>query len=444
MTKNFDTIVIGSGPGGMANAKKLAAAGQRVAIVENDLWGGTCPNRGCDPKKILVSAIEAKNKVSRLKGKAFTKEAEINWPDLMAFKESYISDTPQASKKSLKAAGAETIEGTAEFLDEETLLVNEEKYKAKHFVIATGAKASIIPIEGKEHFLISDDFLSLEEMPEKIVFVGGGYIAFEFASIAASAGAEVHIVHDDNRPLAAFDKELVDTVVEQLESKGVTFHYNIQSEKLEKQKDSYILTDGKDFTLSSDLIFCTTGRVPNIKSLQLEKAGVEFNKEGIEVNDYLQTKNASIYALGDVTSKTKKKLTPISSYEGNYLASHLLGEATDKIEYPTLPTTVFTSPKIAQTGISLADASKEDYEIEVIDATGWFSYKHRNEAVSKIKTVTDRETGLLVGASCVNEEAETLINHLSLLIDKKVSAKELKDLIFVFPTIGSDLSSIYS
>ncbi|MDN6162242.1 MAG: NAD(P)/FAD-dependent oxidoreductase [Atopostipes sp.] len=444
MSKDFDTIVIGSGPGGMNSAKDLAKGGQKVAIVEKDLWGGTCPNRGCDPKKILVAAMEAKNKVHQLQGKAFSEEAQINWPDLMAFKESYISSTPEASKKGLESAGAKTIKGEAKFLDAQTISVNDEEYTAEQFIIATGAKPSIIPIEGKEHFLTSDDFLSLEEMPEKISFVGGGFIAFEFAAIASAAGAEVHIVHEDERPLAAFDKELVDTVIEQLESKGVTFHYNILSEKIEKENDSYLLTDGDGFSLRSDLVFCSTGRVPNLDGLNLKELGVDYNKKGIEVDDHLQTSVESIYACGDVISKTDKKLTPISQHEAHYLASYLLGDRKETIDYPTLPTTVFTSPKMAQTGISPADASEDKYEVNTIDASGWFSYKHQNEAVSKIKTVIDRETGLLVGASCVNEEAETVINYLTLLIDKKVSEDEVKDQVMVFPTLGSDLASIYS
>lgn len=444
MSKNFDTIVIGSGVGGMGVANGVAAAGKKVAIIENNLWGGTCPNRGCDPKKILVSAAETKNKITRLIGKGFSKEPEINWPDLMAFKESYTDSVPSAFKKSLESADVKTVDGTAEFVDPHTILVNGEKFTAENFVIATGAKPFVIPIEGNEYFLTSDEFLSLQEMPKKITFVGAGYIAFEFAAVASAAGAEVHIVQNDERPLEAFDKELVDTVIKQLEAHGVTFHYNIESEKIEKKDDSFILTDEKGFTLTSDLIFCFTGRIPNIEDLKLENAGVLSNRKGIEVNDYLQTSTESIFACGDVTTKMKKKLTPIAMYEGAYLASYLLGETTDKINYPVIPTTVFTSPKMAQTGLSLSDLSEEEYEVSSFDATSWYTYHHTNEPVSKIKMITDRKTGLLVGASCVNEEAEDLINYLSLLIDKEVSAEEVSQLIFAYPSVASDLPSLYS
>lgn len=446
MSKNFDVIVVGTGPGGKNSAIELAGAGKKVAIVENDLWGGTCPNRGCDPKKILSYATKVKDQVHRLKGKAFTEEPEINWSDLMAFKESYIAPIPESTKKNFESVGIETIDGKAEFIDNQTMLINKEEYTAENFLIATGAKPSIIPIEGKEHFLTSDDFLSLKEMPEKITFVGGGFIAFELAAIASTVGTEVHIVHDNSQPLAAFDEELVNIVIEQLEAKGVTFHYNIQSSKLEKHGDSFTLSDDKEFELTSDLVFCSTGRIPNIEDLNLEKAGIKANKKGIEVDDYLQTSNESVYACGDVIDKTDKKLTPVSRYEGKYLASYLSGETKDKIHYPALPTIVFTSPELAQTGVSIADASEneEDYLVESIDASSWFSYAHRNEKISKIKIVKDRETGLLVGASCVNEEAGNLINYLSILIDKEIAAEELEEMVFAFPSLADDLTSIYS
>lgn len=443
-TNQFDTIIIGGGVGGMAAANGLAAAGKKVAVIENDLWGGTCPNRGCDPKKVLVGAVEAKHAVTQLNGKGFSLDPKINWPDLMRFKKTFTDPVSKQSKKSLDSAGIETIDGTAEFVDAHTLTVNGETLTADQFIIASGAKPSILPIKGKEYFLTSDDFLSLEEMPEKITFIGGGYIAFEFASIASAAGAEVHIVHHNERPLKAFDKEHVNTAIKQLEEKGVVFHYNIESSQIEKQGSSFVLSDDKDFSLTSDLIFCTTGRIPNIDELKLENAGVKTNKNGVEVNDYLQTSNEAIFACGDVIAKSKGKLTPFSSFEASYLVSYLTNKTNKEISYPTIPTIVFTSPKIAQTGISSSEASEEEYAISSIDATSWYTYHRTNEPVSKIKIITNRQTGLLAGASCVNQEAEELINYLSFLIDKNVSAKEVSQLIFAYPSVASDLSSLYS
>lgn len=445
MDKMYDAVVIGSGVGGTAIANGLAAAGKKVAIIENDLWGGTCPNRGCDPKKVLLAAVEAKDHVTQLIDKGFTETPAVNWPDLMAFKETFTDPVPQSSQESLQSAGVETITGSAQFIDEETLQVNEETVTAEYFVVAAGAKPSILPIEGSEHFLTSDDFLSLPEMPAMITFVGGGYIAFELAAIANAAGAEVHLIQHNDHPLKAFEEEFVNEIVQQLEAKGVHFHFNIETEKIEKIEDGFLLTDGEGFELTSDQIFCATGREPNIEELELEKAGVEVEKQGITVNEYLQTANDHIFACGDVLAKEQSKLTPVSTFEGDYLVSYLTGETKEKITYPTIPTVVFASPKLAQTGITPTEAAEqEDYEVSEIDATSWFSYRRVNEPVSKIKIVTERDTGLLVGATCINQRADDLINFFSLLIDQKTPSAEVAQMILAYPTIASDLPSIYA
>ena len=444
MEKVFDIIVIGSGVGGMAIANGLAAE-NKVAVIENDLWGGTCPNRGCDPKKVLYSIVEAKDGMTQLAGKGFSVTPQVNWPELMSFKESIIDPLSKSSKKSLESAGIETITGQAKFIDKNTIKVNKEIVKAKNIIIATGARPSILPIEGKEHLLTSADFLSLSEMPKKVTFIGGGYISFELATIAHAAGAEVHIVHHNNRPLKAFDSELVEELVHQLKSKGVQFHFDINTKKIKKVEDSFVLESEGDFTLTSDLIFCATGRIPNIEELDLDKAGVTYDKKGIKTNEYLQTSSENIFACGDILSKDKKKLTPVASFEGSYLTQYLSGKTSEKIKYPIIPTVIYSSPKIAQTGITLEEAAerKDKYEITTIDATSWFSYHRTNEPVSQIKIVVNRESGLLVGATCLNNKADELINYLSLLIDQKMTAKETAQLIWAYPTVASDLSSIY-
>jgi glutathione reductase (NADPH) len=444
MEKVFDVIVIGSGVGGMAIANGLAAE-KKVAIVENDLWGGTCPNRGCDPKKVLYSVVEAKDGITQLAGKGFSMTPQVNWPELMSFKESIINPMSKSSKKSLESAGIETITGQAKFIDKQTIQVNEDILKAEKIIIATGARPALLDIEGKEHLLTSADFLSLPEMPKKVTFIGGGYISFELATIANAAGAEVHIVHHNNRPLKAFDSELVNEIVDQLESKGVIFHFDINTKKIEKKGDSFVLESEDNFTLTSDLVFCATGRVPNIEELELDKAGVTYDKKGIETNDYLQTSNENIFACGDVLSKSEKNLTPVASFEGSYLTAYLMDKTKEKIVYPVIPTVIYSSPKLAQTGITPEKATQQEdkYEVTTIDATSWFSYHRTNEPVSKIKVVQNRETGLLVGATCLNDEADELINYLSLLIDQKMTVKETSQLIWAYPTIASDLSSIY-
>ena len=445
MNKAFDVIIIGSGVGGMAIANGLVAEGKKVAVIEDDLWGGTCPNRGCDPKKTLYSIVEAKDSVTQLIGKGFSHTPQVNWSELMAFKESIINPVSDASNKSLQSAGVETIIGKAKFIDEKTVQVNDGTFSAETFVIATGARPSLLPIEGKDYLLTSDDFLSLPEMPKTVTFIGGGYVSFELATIANAAGAKVHVVHHNDKPLKAFDSELVKQSVQQLEAKGVIFHFNMNTKEIKKNKDSFLVIIENNESIKTDLVFCATGRIPNIEELDLDKAKVDYDKNGIQIDDHLQTSSKNIFACGDVLSKKRAKLTPVASFEGNYLVKYLTGKTTDKIVYPCIPTVVYSSPKLAQTGVSIEQATEQedDYEVSQIDATSWFSYSRVNEPISKIKLIKNRKTGLLVGATCLNERADDLINFLSLLIDEKMTTKEATQLIFAYPTIASDLSSIY-
>ncbi|PTQ79792.1 glutathione reductase (NADPH) [Trichococcus patagoniensis] len=446
MKKIYDVVVIGSGVAGQTAASGLAFAGKNVAIVENDLWGGTCANRGCDPKKILFSVVEAHNKSLHLIGKGIEEAPIINWSQLIAFKNTFTDPVPEQSKKRLKASGIDVYNATAEFIDAKNIKVQDHILEAAQFVIATGARPALINIEGKEHFLTSDDFLSLPNMPDKLTFIGGGYIAFEFAAIANAAGAQVDVIHHNSRPLKAYDQELVSALMSQLEAKGVIFHLDTNITLIEKVGQQFKLTDDKGFELTTDLVFATTGRLANTEKLKLENADVTYDKKGIIVNDYLQTSNPAIYALGDVLSKKQPKLTPVSSLEASYLVSLLTNKNDCPIAYPKIPTNVFSSPKLAQVGVTVLEAenSKDKYEVSTIDASNWFNYLRVNEPVSKVNIIIDKDSGLLAGASCLNNEADQLINFFTFFINKEIKAAELADAVFAYPTIASDLTYFYT
>lgn len=444
MKKKYDIIIVGGGVAGKSAASKLAASGKKVAAVENDLWGGTCPNRGCDPKKVLVAAVEDQSNANQLIGKGIESAPAVNWPDLMAFKKTFTDPVSEQTKKSLIEAGVDTYSATVEFINENSIRVNDDILEADQFIISTGAHPSILDIEGKEHFLTSDDFLSLPEMPETVTFVGGGYIAFEFAAIANAAGAKVHVIQHNKKPLKAYDQEFIKELMKQLEDKGVTFHLDINITNIQKSSNQFILTDEDNFNLTTDLVFGTTGRIPNIENLKLENAKIQYDKKGIKTNKFLQTSNSAVYAMGDVLSKSQPKLTPVASLEASYLVSFLTGKTEESLIYPEIPTIVFSSPKVAQVGVtpSQADKDKDKYDIATIDATDWFSYARLNEPVSLVKIITEKESGNLVGATCMNNEADVLINLFSILINKKITANELSDIVFAYPTMASDLSSL--
>lgn len=442
--ENLDVIIIGSGPGGMAAAYDLVAEGRKVAVVEADLWGGTCPNRGCDPKKVLYGAVEAKENLAQLKNHGFETIPKINWPELMAFKETFTEPVPVEQKQGLVSAGIQTITGKAVFKDKHTITVENQDYQASQFILATGQRSAILDIPGKEHFGTSTDFLSMKELPKTIVFVGGGYISLELANIANSSGSDVHLVHHNERPLKGFDEALTKELIENLKKRGIHFHFNESAESISKQGTQYNVTLTGKGSLLADRVFCAIGRIPNVEELNLETIGVDYTRKGIVVNDHLQTTVDNIYALGDCLAKNRPKLTPVASFEGSYLAK-LLSRTTDEaIQYPEIPTIIFSSPKLAQVGLKEDDAlDNEKYKQQTVDLSQWFTYKHLNEPLVKAKIITDKETGLLVGATVLGNEADQLINLFTLMINQKMTSDKINEMIMLYPTVSSDLSYLY-
>lgn len=437
--KKADVVVIGSGVAGLSAAFGLKESGHSVIIVEEDLWGGTCPNRGCDPKKVLLAAVEAQKSIQHLQGKGFSETPTINWQELMAFKRTFTQPVPKSRQKSLEKSGIETLKGTARFLDENHLQVREEIIEAKQFLIASGQRPTLLAIKGKEYFKTSTDFLDLDQLPKRIAFVGAGYVAIELATIASAAGAEVSIIHHNDRPLKAFDEELVAELMNQLKTQGISLNYDVSLDEIEKTESETYLLKGNNFQLESDLVICATGRIPNVETLQLENAGVQYDQHGIIVNEFLQTTTQNIFACGDVLAKKIPKLTPVSTFEANYVVKTM--EKIEKgISYPAIPTIVFGSPKLAQVGIPTKEALENGQQFTIVEKnlTEWFTYHRINEPIAKAKLIFEKNQ--LVGASTLSTHADELINLLALAIDKKITAEEISSFIIGYPSVASDLS----
>ncbi|EEJ0014500.1 NAD(P)/FAD-dependent oxidoreductase [Listeria innocua] len=440
----YDVVIIGSGASGTTVAFEAQAAGLKVAIVEERSWGGTCVLRGCDPKKVLVGAAEARNLSTRLRGKGIKEAATISWTDLMAFKETFVEDVPESRLESFQEAGIETFFGPASFQNENTLQVGNDILSAKKIVIATGATPYTLKVEGQEHIQTSDDFLSLEKLPDSVVFIGGGYISFEFASIALAAGRDVHIIHHNSEPLKKFDPDFVAALVSTLKEEGIHFHFDTDITKINKNGEKLHIEGKNGFSLETDLIIGATGRTPNIAHLALDKANIDYTKKGITVNEKLQTPNhAHIYACGDVAATKGAPLTPVVSMEAALVAKNILG-GNEKIDYPAIPSVVFTSPKLASIGISMeeANANPEKYQIKNHDTTNWYTYRRTNEKIALAKIIEDRETGQIKGAHFLSEEADYMVNYIAILMKANLTLADLQSVIFAYPSPASDLTAL--
>lgn len=445
--QTFDVVIIGTGSAGKQVAETARAAGKSVAIIDKLPFGGTCSQRGCDPKKVLVGAAEIVARSANLQGKGIVQRAAINWPDLMAFKKTFTDSIPEATEKKFADQGIAQFHGVASFTAMNQLKVGDELLEAAHFVIAAGAAPHPLGIPGEDKLIYSADFLDLPQLPDEIVMIGGGYIAFEFAHIAARAGANVTIIHQGKRPLEQFDADLVDMLVKSTEELGIHVLLEAEVTGIDGEGDQLTVQykqNGQELSLASKVVVHAAGRVADVADMGLDKAGVEVSKKGVVVNEYLQSiSNPAVYACGDVSDKGKP-LTPLASYEGGIVGSNILAEESKKYTDDPVPSTVFTLPPLAAVGLTEEQANEQGKKVKIMfqETTDWYVSKRINEPISGFKTLVDEETGLIVGAHVLGAGSDDLINVFTLAMKYKISAKELASTLMAYPTHASDLSSM--
>src|ERR1700692_1098203 len=396
MTRKFDVIAIGTGSAASAVASRCREAGWQVAIVDSRPFGGTCALRGCDPKKVLVGAAEAVDWVRRMKGKGIQAEnLQIDWPELMRFKRSFTEPVPKRREEGFAKAGIAAFHGRARFAGPTTVQVGEETLEGRYVVIAAGEVPADLEIPGTEHLTTSDQFLDLNELPRRILFIGGGYIAFEFAHVAARVGSQVTVLHRGPRPLALFDPDLVDQLVELTRELGIKVHLGTEAIGIEKSSAQLIvraLTSGETGTFQADMVVHAAGRVPEINHLNLDAAGIEWEKRGVRVNKFLQSVSIpAVYAAGDAAASGGSPLAPIASYEGLIVAGNLLKGNYQKPNYLGIPSVVFTIPPLAAVGLSERGASEQNlkFRVKTEMTSSWYSSRRVAEIYSGYKGVVE-------------------------------------------------------
>lgn len=442
MNRHYDLIVLGSGGAGYRVAMRTAQAGWKVAVIEeNKIWGGTCDNRGCMPKKVLVGAAEMADMNRRYKELGIvTKPAELDWSALIKFKSTFTDSVSDETKEPLEKAGVELYEGSPKFVSEDTIEVNGDQLSSKNFHIATGAKPAKLTIEGAEHLATSDDFLNLTQLPKRVIFVGGGYVSFELAHVAARFGTKVIILHNDDKPLPMFDPDVVKTLVAASGETGIEVILNAGVERIEKVGVALVIHAANGQQYSSDLAVHGAGRPPAIDTLNLEAANIEHERRGVVVNEYLQsTSNPRVYAGGDAAA-AGPPLSPIARLHGTIVADNLLGTKTKQPDYRSTPSVVFTEPPLAMVGLTEQAAKDKglDVRVHTEDMSSWFDAKRTNLKHTIAKTLVDNETNKIVGAHIIGNHAEDLINMFALAIEAGLTVEQFRAPIYAFPSPSDD------
>ena len=443
--KEYDVFIIGSGMAGMTIANKCASKGLKVGITDELPYGGTCALRGCDPKKVIIGATEVRDFAKRLKGNGIDTIPKVNWKDIMAFKQSFMDEMPLKIENGYKKNGIDTFHSSAKFLSENTLEVGKDKVKASKIVIASGSKPRVLEFEGGHFAKSSTDFLNLAELPKSLLFIGGGYIAFEFAHIAARCGAEVTIVHRGESPLENFEQDIVKHLVSASKKLGIKLVLETEVTSIEKMNNKYRVkgqSAEKTAYFEAEAVFNSAGRPPAIFDLNLEKAKIAFTKKGITMDKYLQsTSNPYIYTAGDAAYSEGLPLTPVAVLEGHTVASNIIKGNSKEISYPPMPTVVFTLPTMASVGYTERKAKEMNYNISIncTEVGNWFNAKRLNVKEYAFKTIIDKETQTILGAHLIGPHTEETINLFAMAIKTKMRVNDIRTMIFSYPTLASDI-----
>ena len=442
--REYDIIAIGGGSGGIATMNRAGEHGAKAAVIEEKKLGGTCVNVGCVPKKIMWYGAQIAESVHHYgPDYGFTSSnVQFDFAKLRQNREAYIDRARSSYDGSFKRNGVDLIEGRAHFVDSHTVSVNGELIRAKHIVIATGARPNIPTIPGAELGGSSDDVFAWEQLPESVAILGAGYIAVELAGVLHALGVKTDLFVRRDRPLRSFDSYIVEGLVNEMEKTGLPLHTHKVPVKLEKSEQGITIhfEDGSSHTASQ--VIWATGRRPNVDGLELEKAGVTLNERGfIQVDEYQNTVVDGIYALGDVTGE--KELTPVAIKAGRTLSERLFnGKTSAKMDYSTIPTVVFSHPAIGTVGLTEEEAIKEygQDHIKVYKSSFASMYSavtnHRQE--SRFKLITAGADEKVVGLHGLGYGVDEMIQGFAVAIKMGATKADFDATVAIHPTASEE------
>jgi glutathione reductase (NADPH) len=436
---DYDVLIIGSGAAGQTVASACAAAGRKVGVIDRQPFGGTCSLRGCVPKKVLFSAAETVARAQMLAGKGVSGPISLDWPTLAAYKRTYTDPVPERTKTWMRELGIDTLSGTAAFVAPDALTVDGARLTAPAIVIATGARPITLGIPGEEHVSTSTDFLELERMPTRVLFIGGGYISFEFAAIAQRAGADVTIVHRSAQVLEGFDPTLTALLVDRYRALGIEVLTDSAVEGVERLGDRLVVR-AADRSLEADLVVHGAGRIPDLADLDLDAAGVAFGRRGVAVDRFMRsTTNPGVWALGDAAD-AGVPLTPVASAQGEVVAANILG-GTVEFEEGATPSVVFSDPPMATVGVGVETTGTDDrLESTFFDMGDWFSQTRAGSGTAGAVLVIDTRSDTIVGAHLLGVDADEVINVFALAIRFGITLAQLRTVTWSYPTLSYEIN----
>ncbi|MFW9264900.1 glutathione-disulfide reductase [Nostoc sp. CALU 546] len=453
MTFDYDLFVIGAGSGGLAASKKAASYGAKVAIAEYDLVGGTCVIRGCVPKKLMVYGSHFPALFSDASGYGWkVGNAEFNWEYFITSIDNEVRRLSQLHISFLEKAGVELISGRATLLDPHTVEVDGRKVTAEKILIAVGGRPVKPNLPGVEYGITSNEIFHLKEQPKHIVIIGAGYIGTEFACIMRGLGSEVTQITRGEKILKGFDEDVRTEIEEGMTNHGIRLIKNNVVKAIERVPEGLKLTLSEDDQepIIADVFLVATGRTPNVDGLGLENAGVDLVPSSIEgpgydttnaiaVNEYSQTSQPNIFAVGDVTDRIS--LTPVAIGEGRAFADSEFGNNRREFSHETVPTAIFSNPEAATVGWTEAEAREKLGDAVTIYRTRFRPMYHSltgKQEKTMMKLVVDSNTDKVLGAHMVGENAAEIIQGMAIAVKMGATKKDFDATVGIHPSAAEE------
>ena len=442
MTYDFDLFVIGAGSGGVRAARFAAGFGARVAVAESRYLGGTCVNVGCVPKKLLVYSAQFADEFAQAQGFGWAmEEASFDWPTLIANKNREILRLNGIYRNLLLSSGVTLLEQHARVLDAHHVEVDGQRYSAKTILLATGGWPRKPDIPGVEHAITSNEVFFLAQLPKRVLVVGGGYIAVEFASIFHGMGAQTSLLYRGELFLRGFDGAVRLHLKDELEKSGIDLQFNSDIGKIERQADGSLLAtlqDGRQ--LATDAVLYATGRRPMLDNLGLENTAVQLDERGyVHVNEHYQSTEPSILAIGDMIGRVQ--LTPVALAEGMAVARRLFKpEHYRPVDYQLIPTAVFSLPNIGTVGFSEEQARAAGHNIKVFESRFRPMQLSFSDSQQKtlMKLVVDADSDRMLGCHMVGPDAGEIIQGLAVAMKAGATKQHFDDTMGIHPTAAEE------